>query len=147
MNLISSTVILLATSMGTNPVDLSVEDLVDLIEVNHFYDERGKHVFDQLIFYDWSPNQSRFEVRAWRMMKKVRQEPLRDWSTSDYKLIFHEHGMLRKVRGASIHETWTQFDPEIADRQWLPMHLRRELTRMIPQRIKHHQAGFISAQP
>ncbi len=147
MNVISSATILLAASMGTNPVDFAVEDLVDLIEVNHFYDEHGKHVFDQLIFYDWSPQESRFEVRAWRMMKKVRQEPLRDWNTSDYKLIFHEHGILRKVRGASFHETWTQFDPEIADRQLLPMHLRRELTRMIPQCKKHRQTDFISTQP
>ena len=36
---------------------ISTEDIareeVDLIEVNHFFDEQGRLVFEQLIFYDW----------------------------------------------------------------------------------------------
>ena len=39
---------------------------VDLIEVNHFYDENGKRVFDQLIFWDWKPAEAAHRVRAWR---------------------------------------------------------------------------------
>ena len=42
---------------------------VDLIEVNHFYDEHGRLVFDQVIFYDWSAGDARYNVRAWRLVK------------------------------------------------------------------------------
>lgn len=41
-----------------------VEDCCDLVELNHFYDEAGRLVFDQIIFWEWSPAESRFHVRA-----------------------------------------------------------------------------------
>ncbi len=52
-----------------NPVDDVARDRVDVIEINHFYDEQGRLVFDQTIFYDWSPDHSRYMVRAWRLVK------------------------------------------------------------------------------
>jgi hypothetical protein len=35
------------------PVDLTVRESVDLLELNHFFDDNGRLVFDQLIFWDW----------------------------------------------------------------------------------------------
>ena len=46
----SLTVVVAAVCL--NPVENVAQDHVDLVEVNHFYDEQGKLVFDQVIFYD-----------------------------------------------------------------------------------------------
>jgi hypothetical protein len=54
-------------------------DQCDLIELNHYYDDCGKHVFDQAIFYDWSEHDTRYQVRAWRLVKQPSQLPARDW--------------------------------------------------------------------
>jgi hypothetical protein len=48
--------------------DYVLRDKVDLVEYNHFYDENMNHKFDQLIFYDWSNQKKRFQVRDWRMV-------------------------------------------------------------------------------
>ena len=63
-------VVVLWATLSATPVEDSLCEKVDLIEVNHFYDEQGKLVLDQLIFYDWSPADGRFQVRAWRLLKK-----------------------------------------------------------------------------
>ena len=57
------------TAICLNPLEDLARDRVDLIEVNHFYDEQGRLVFDQIIFYDWSPMQCRYQVRDWRLLK------------------------------------------------------------------------------
>jgi hypothetical protein len=65
--------------VATIPFDDVRQDRVDLVEVNHFYDETGRHIFDQLIFYDWHPERCRHEIRAWRMVRSPRQIPRWDW--------------------------------------------------------------------
>lgn len=42
--------------LGSQPVELAVVERVDRMVLNHFYDERGKLVFDQIIFFDWVPD-------------------------------------------------------------------------------------------
>lgn len=112
------------------PQEFVAQDRVDLIEVNHYYDERGNPVFDQLIFYDWSSEESRYHVRAWRMLKRKSQWPLRDWERNTFTAVWLDDGkMMRKVRAASIRETWTQYDPELLERAELPLSQRRDLTR------------------
>ena len=50
-------------------------DRVDVVEVNHFYDgSTGKLTFDQIIWYDWNPYESRYDVVDWRLLKGVRGE-------------------------------------------------------------------------
>ena len=104
-------------------------DHVDLVEVNHFYDEHGKRVFDQVIFYDWSPSNSRYQVRAWRLLKSQNQYPVRDWDRGDWSAVWHDGEVLREVRAASFRETWTQYDPELVERDYLPKDKRRELAK------------------
>ena len=65
MGILTTSVAILLGGVGLQPPEVVVEDYVDLIEVNHFYDEHGKLVFDQVIFYDWSALQSRYQVRDW----------------------------------------------------------------------------------
>jgi hypothetical protein len=117
-----------------NPPELAVIDRVDVIELNHFYDEQGKLVFDQLLFYDWSPQQSRYNVRAWRLLKSSLQMPQRDWQRGDYSVRWFDGDTLREIRAKTVRETWTQHDPELVEREFLAKEQRRELTKMVQTR-------------
>lgn len=105
-----------------------LEDQVDLIEVNHFYDDEGRLVFDQAIFYDWCGVATRYQVRAWRLVKHPSQLPQRDWQRGGYVTVWRDGDLLRRVHAASYRETWTQHDPELDARQLLPAHERRGLS-------------------
>src|SRR6056297_3593218 len=93
---------------------------VDLIELNHFLDDEGREVFRQLIFYDWSPEQQRFLVRGWRLVKSPEQLPKQTWKPRGHHVSWRENGSLRRVESGQYQETWTQRDPEKENRRWLP---------------------------
>jgi len=103
---------------------------VDLVEVNHFYDDQGRHVFDQVIFYDWAEGHSRHMVRAWRLVKNPAQLPQRNWKDGTYSAIWHDNEVLRKVQAKSMRESWTQYDPELVEREFLAKEKRRDLQPM-----------------
>ena len=109
------------------PHEDTARESVDLIEVNHFYDEHGRLVFDQVIFYDWSSSDSRYNVRAWRLIKNPSQLPQRDWQAGGHAATWQDGEQIRTVRSQSIRETWTQYDPELAEREILPKEKRKEL--------------------
>ncbi len=116
------------SAYGLQPQPDVARDEVDLIEINHFHDEQGRLVFDQVIFYDWSPMHSRYLVRAWRLLKTKSQIPVKDWEpTERFNAIWHDGDTLRKVSARVLKETWTQHDPELVAREYLPKEKRREL--------------------
>lgn len=122
--------VVLCSVLGAGTPEVVARDEVDLVELNHFYDENGRHVFDQLIFYDWSAEESRFQVRAWRLMKSPSQIPQRNWQRGEYEAVWHDGEVLRKIHAAASRETWTQHDPELIERAALPREQRRELQRL-----------------
>jgi len=128
------------------PTEQMVVDRVDLVEVNHYYDEHGRHVFDQTIFYDWCPVQCRYNVRAWRLVKTVSQLPHRDWRTGEYVAVWHDGSVLRKVRADSFRESWTQYDPELIEQDYLPKDQRRDLRRPLAG-YAGGSAGLFNAAP
>lgn len=107
---------------------LVAPDRVDLIELNHYYDSEGKIVFHQVIFWDWSDEKSCLYVRSWRFFKSKRQCPVKDSSQGDYVAVWYDGNVLRRVRARSFLESWTQYDPEVCDRERFPQSNRRELT-------------------
>jgi hypothetical protein len=121
-------------ALALNPPEAAVADHVDVVEINHFYDEHGKLVFDQVLYFDWSPAQSRYNVRAWRLLKSPAQVPQKDWQRGDYVATFYDGDVLREVRATSVRETWTQYDPELVEREFLPKERRRELRSLSVQR-------------
>lgn len=127
----STVVLCLCSLFGDLPLELVLEQQVDLIEINHFYEEDGKHAFDQLIFYEWCPRECRNQVLAWRLVKGQTQIPLRDWDRGDYCCVLCENGVLRSVRSAALRESWTQYDPEVLERDIFPQEKRRELLRSL----------------
>src|SRR5687768_7814220 len=66
MGCLPISIALLYAVVGTTPIRHVAVDQVEVIEYNHFYDEHGRHVFDQLLFYDWSPRDNRYQIRDWR---------------------------------------------------------------------------------
>ena len=79
-----STIGVLACLCGLPPREDVASEQVDLVEVNHFYDDQGRHVFDQVIFYDWAEGHSRHMVRDWRLVKNPAQLPQRNWKDGSY---------------------------------------------------------------
>ena len=126
-------------TIGLHPLEDVASDTVDLIEWNHYYNEHGKLVFQQLIFYDWSTADCHYHVRAWRLLKRPAQLPHRNWKLGDYVAIWHDRqggNVLRKVRAKTIRHTWTQYDPEVDERVFLPQKRRRELGQLNYKRPK-----------
>lgn len=125
---LTTTLLLMCSVLGTTPIRQVEVDQVDLIEYNHFYDEQGRHVFDQVLFYDWSPREMRYQIRDWRLIKTATQAPYYDVQRGLYMATWHDGLSLRQVRGKSIRESWTQYDPELVERSFLPKENRRELS-------------------
>lgn len=109
-------VIGIAPGDGTLSPHPVAKQQVDLIELNHFIDQEGREVFRQVLFYDWSPRHRRYIVRAWRLVKNESLIPRRRWSPPGYECVWHDDGMLRHITARSYRETWTQHDPERANR-------------------------------
>ena len=109
---------------------------MDLVEVNHLYDEQGRLLFDQLIYYDWSVEKRRYNVRAWRLVKNPSQLPTPHVS-GGYVSLWHDDRTLRRVVAKSKRESWTQYDPELVERQFLSKDKRPNLTKHIaPDRLR-----------
>ncbi|QDV70068.1 hypothetical protein Poly24_37870 [Rosistilla carotiformis] len=113
------------------PDTQSADEQVDLIELNHFFDEQGRHVFDQVIFYQWSRTHNRFHVKAWRLVKDPEQLPQKSWKPVGYRCVWHDDGILRSVRSPAYRETWSQVDPERSNRQLLPQEQRIGLLKPV----------------
>jgi hypothetical protein len=114
-------ILLVAVIPGSNRNSAaSIKQRVDLIELNHFVDEDGREVFQQVIFYDWSTQHRRFHVRAWRLVKQESQIPIRHWNPTRYECNWHDEGVLRSVWAPQLRETWSQTDPERVNRVLLP---------------------------
>lgn len=116
------------------PAPGPVEDRVDLIEVNHVYNAKGEHVFDQAIYYEWSSRHSCYQVRDWRLLKDDSQIPVRNWSRGDFQAVWKDGSVFRCVRTPIVRESWTQYDPEVRDRKRLPRRHRWGLTPRNPSR-------------
>lgn len=117
------------------PVEDVAKDHVDLIELNHFYDDEGRKVFDQLIFYDWCNCAKRYQVRAHRLVKCSNQLPERDWEHGWYVSIWMDKTdgeVMRLVRADLMRETWTQYDPELCEREVFPEERRVKLRSANP---------------
>jgi hypothetical protein len=114
--------------------DNTVRDRCDLIELNHYFDEHGRLVFDQVIFLDWSEADSRFQVVAWRLVKHESQIPRPDCcGRKHYTTLWDDNGVMRAVVADSFRETFTQYDVELLEREVLPKAQRREL-RPVPSK-------------
>ena len=120
--------LLTAISTGSSH-SMVARQSVDLIELHHSYDDVGRHVFDQIVFYEWSDERQNYRVIAWRMVKRDEQLPVRTWNPRGYRCIWQDEGILREVWSPLFRETWSQHDPERANRKLFPEASRPELAQ------------------
>jgi len=112
--------LVIAASLCIVPQTPVIEERVAAVELNHFYDESGSHVFDQWLFWDEDGL-----LIDWRMVKRPGNR-----SSDGALLLFDPMSgpLLRKIRAPSRMETWTQYDRELEHRQVLPKEFRRGLS-------------------
>lgn len=108
-------------------------DRVDMIEINHFCDDQGRAILHQLIFYDWSEEAGRYQVRDWLPLRKTYQHPRRDWGTGTYSALWYDKGNKRIVQSETLRESWTPYDPELTERNYLAPEDRLGLTPPQPR--------------
>lgn len=112
----------------------TVAEYVDLIELNHFYDQGGKLVYDQVIFYERAPETGRFQVRGWCLVEDreyLNRRPTKNLQTGLYQVDWYDadYCVLRKVTSRLYRESWTQIDPERADKKIHDERLRITMAR------------------
>lgn len=131
--------LLITAALAITPIPDVLRESVDLVELNHFYDFDGRLVFDQIIFQDWSERDARYQVVAWRLAKTPDILPERDFARGGYACVWVDGSVVRSVRARDYRESWTQYDPELAEREVLPKERRRELKSNHPVRPGNNQ--------
>lgn len=117
---------LLSLLFTLQPFTPVIADRCDLVEVNHLYDEDARHIFTQTIYFDWCDETCRFQVRAWRLVKRQSLMPAKGGDV--FRASWIENGdTLRSVSAKAFRESWTQYDPELIERDVLPSGDRRDL--------------------
>ena len=120
--------------MASGPADGTavLRESVDLIELNHFYDNLGRHSYDQVIFYEWSEEYSRYHVIAWSLVEDdAPRLPFRLPASNDYLVRWYDRDAKcrREVRSKLYRESWTRSDPERENKKLLEEKYRISLLK------------------
>lgn len=123
-----------ACGLGDGLHDRKIEESVDMIELNHFYDPCGRHIYDQVIFYHLAPETSAYRVRAWCLVddrETLSRRPSRDVARGQVRVEWYdgEHKVVRHLTSRIYRESWTQVDPERMDKRVLDERLRVSLVQ------------------
>ncbi|MBN8603318.1 MAG: hypothetical protein J0M26_19940 [Planctomycetes bacterium] len=116
------------TSNGKSPV---IREEVDLIEVNHFHDDLGRHVYDQVIFYGWCKSKGDYHVRSWCLLDDPSRWPVKNHKSGYWHVYWYDRDqrVQREVFAKHYNETWTQVDPERINKRLLDEKFRTGLHR------------------
>jgi hypothetical protein len=108
---------LLVCAVGTAAPEYITREQVDLLEINHMYNEKAEPLWDQLI--GWDLTDDGFRVRWFIVLKDKYARPHRvrgQWSMT----VSHPGFETTTIRAHVFRETWMQDDPETHDRHWRP---------------------------
>lgn len=131
-------VALLWCTAGVISGSRNVSEQVDLIELNHWYDNLGRHAYDQLIFYQWSPDYRRYHVIAWCLVENdLSRVPTKLPDVDQYIVNWYDRDakVHRQVRANLYRETFSQVDPEKLNRKYLDEKYRTSLLRLPPREV------------
>lgn len=116
---------LLSILPRTEPVEEGSRPAV--VQLDHYHDIDGKHLWSQLIWLDWHGEE--YRIRDWRMVKGPQMLPVR--TPSGYVSLWQDGEVMRRVEAEAFIETWSQAevtgDPELLAREVLPKDERRGL--------------------
>lgn len=93
---------------------------VDRMEVNRYRDQ-----FTQVVFWSWSEQRRRYDVRAWMLVKDESHYPVR--TRDGYRVVWYEGETRYEVRAKSRIETQTPYDPELREREKLSQEQRKPI--------------------
>lgn len=112
--------------------DLDQFEHIDLVELNHFHDCLGRNVYDQVIFYEWSPEHSRYHVRSWAICEGDKI-PRRNYSDGTWRVTYTDRDSKadRVIVSQHFRESATQVDPERANKKVLDERLRHGLIKRL----------------
>lgn len=128
-------VLLVVLALSSYSIFSSVaRENVDAIELNHFYDKSGKLVYDQVVFYEFSPVDGKFNVRGWCLVEdshNLNRRPIKNELSGLYQVdwLDTDARVLRKVTSRTFRESWTQTDPERDNKKYLHESSRLSLSR------------------
>ena len=109
--------------------DAALYDQADTAEINSYYDDNGCLVFRQVIYID--ADNGTEQIVAWRMVKTEQHRPTRDFNNGGYVATFQDGEHMRRIRVKHLRETWLQYDPEVAAREYFPIDQRRGLKKWL----------------
>ena len=132
------TIILLMLLSVPGKGDPAIEERVDLIELNHYFDTKGRLVFEQVIFYERAPETGRFQVRAWCLVEDrecLNRRPIKNVETGLYQVDWFDtdHRVRRRLISGLYRESWTKDDPERLNKRVHDPRLRIDLIKLIPK--------------
>lgn len=104
----------------------TIEETVDVIELHRCFDFRGKVAFQQLIFYKWSRYHRRFQVIDTVVVTTPSMVPRRS-RNGFFRASWHDGSNRRIVQALTFRKTASNSDPEVPERQYVPVELRRGL--------------------
>jgi hypothetical protein len=122
-----------------------ITETVDLIELNHFYDRQGRHIYDQVIFYERLAGNGEYRVRAWCLVEdreSLNRRPQWIASNDMYQVdwLDSDHGVLRTIRSRLYRESWSHVDPERQDKKHLEERYRLALIKPSKERnLERHE--------
>lgn len=117
--------------LATVPVlgKLRAEIPIDLLEVNHVYDDTGNHRFAQVIAWERDAATGRYFVRDWFVLEQARFETRSVVVTAGgvYEIYRDQDKFNRKLRSSLFLETHTAHDREVENKKLLPAEYRLRL--------------------
>ena len=131
--------LLLATSGHSHSRQSEIREVVDLIELNHHYDDLGRHSYDQVIFYEWCAEYKRFHLIAWCLIEKDDHRlPQQLPGCKDHIVRWKDRDcrVTREVRAPLFRETWSKVDPERANKRLLEEKHRLSLAQPTQDRFR-----------
>jgi hypothetical protein len=117
--------LLVVLSVVTSSCEPAIVEHTDMVEVNHFHNIQGDPAFTQVIFWKWYHDKAEYHVRSWTMHEKL--------SISGKTVSFFDGQSHRKITSAHFKESWSQSDPERADKEHVA---ETERIRLVPRVIK-----------
>ncbi len=122
-------VMLLAFAPSVKPIkEGSHVEYCDLIEVNSHISENGRHMYDQIIFWEWSPELKRMIVCSWCLVGDDKSYPVKIGNRYKYTRRLSRNRSIIIYTDMSI-STSSKLDPERDNKNIFPEKYRRDLFR------------------
>lgn len=118
--------------MGSLGGSFAIKERCDMMELNHYYDKSGKHIFDQVIYWRRRPQDGKYEVREWVLVEdreSVNNRPRKNENSGLWESYYKRSGddYYLIVRSPIFKESHTMYDPERENKKITPENLRMGL--------------------